>query len=129
MTGHDRRRYRFTKRTHYNQELGSFIALLDILQSSYQRIQTLKYLIPDDQSKHEMHWHIRQSLYRVITVSGTCSMHQACVKAVLLVVTFLRVNVMVKSVFHHYGTEADVDGLHGLHNLCQNDLCHKGSIG
>ena len=26
MTGHDRRRYRFTKRTHYNQELGSFIA-------------------------------------------------------------------------------------------------------
>ena len=26
MTGHDRRRYRFTKRTHYNQELGSFIS-------------------------------------------------------------------------------------------------------
>ncbi|MDO4222438.1 MAG: NADH-quinone oxidoreductase subunit NuoG [Acinetobacter sp.] len=26
MTGHDRRRYRFTKRTHHNQELGSFIA-------------------------------------------------------------------------------------------------------
>lgn len=26
MTGHDRRRYRYTKRTHYNQELGSFIA-------------------------------------------------------------------------------------------------------
>ncbi|AOA57376.1 NADH-quinone oxidoreductase subunit NuoG [Acinetobacter larvae] len=26
MTQHDRRRYRFTKRTHYNQELGSFIA-------------------------------------------------------------------------------------------------------
>lgn len=26
MTQHDRRRYRFTKRTHYNQELGSFIS-------------------------------------------------------------------------------------------------------
>lgn len=26
MTQHDRRRYRFTKRTHHNQELGSFIA-------------------------------------------------------------------------------------------------------
>ncbi len=26
MTGHDRRRYRFTKRTHHNQELGPFIA-------------------------------------------------------------------------------------------------------
>ncbi|MFW1825364.1 hypothetical protein, partial [Acinetobacter baumannii] len=26
MTGHDRRRYRVTKRPHYNQELGSFIA-------------------------------------------------------------------------------------------------------
>lgn len=26
MTGHDRRRYRFTKRTHQNQELGPFIA-------------------------------------------------------------------------------------------------------
>ncbi len=26
MTGHDRRRYRFTKRTHHNQDLGPFIA-------------------------------------------------------------------------------------------------------
>jgi NADH-quinone oxidoreductase subunit G len=26
MTGHDRRRYRFTKRTHHNQELGPFIS-------------------------------------------------------------------------------------------------------
>lgn len=27
MTGHNERRYRFTKRTHQNQELGPFISM------------------------------------------------------------------------------------------------------
>ena len=124
MSGHHRRRYRFTKRTHHNQELGPFIAHeMNRCIACYRCVRFYQdYAGGDDlgvyasnnrvyfgrpedgQFDSEFSGNLTEvcptgclrikPILSVTIVNGTCNMPQAFAMAVRQAVTFQQVSVM-----------------------------------